>query len=267
MMQEPRRWTDVDLDGVVAAMKAVAFDLDNTLASSKQPMSPAMAQRFAALTHLTDVAVITGGRFSLVRSQILDVVNERIDPSRLHLMPTSGTRYYRWDADRRAWASVYSHDLSADDRIAAVASLELRARELGMWEEQAVGERIEDRGSQLTFSALGQLATPDEKARWDPDDTKKRRLAAAVARDLPHLKVRPGGYTSVDVSLPGLDKSYAVRELCLSLRITPSDLVFVGDRMTPGGNDYPAAQAGAVALAVTDPSDTLRLVDAMLERL
>ncbi|RSX56970.1 HAD-IIB family hydrolase [Bifidobacterium samirii] len=266
-MREPRRWAHTDLDGIVAAMKAVAFDLDNTLASSKQPMSPAMAERFAALTHLTDVAVITGGRFSLVRSQILDMVEDRIDPTHLHLMPTSGTRYYRWDVAESAWELVYSHDLSADDRAASIASLERRARELGMWEEQVAGERIEDRGSQLTFSALGQLATPDDKARWDPDDAKKRRLAAAVAADVPHLKVRPGGYTSIDVSLPGLDKSYAVRELCLTLGITPDDLVFIGDRMTPGGNDYPAAQAGAVALIVTDPSDTLRLVDAILERL
>ena len=43
--------------------------------------------------------------------------------------------------------------------------------------------------------------------------------------------------------------------------------MFVGDRMSPGGNDYPAAQAGAAALSVTGPGDTLRLCDELLDRL
>ena len=42
------------------------------------------------------------------------------------------------------------------------------------------------------------------------------------------------------------------------------NIIFVGDRMTPGGNDYPAAQAGAIALQVTGPQDTVRLCDILL---
>ena len=97
-----------------------------------------------------------------------------------------------------------------------------------------------------------------------PDDTKKRRLVAAVAGDLGHLRVRAGGYTSVDVSAGNTDKAFALRELAGRLGIGIGDIIFVGDRMTPGGNDYPAAQAGAIALQVTGPQDTVRLCDILL---
>ncbi|NEG89376.1 HAD-IIB family hydrolase [Bifidobacterium aerophilum] len=266
-------WDDAGVVDEARRMKAFAFDLDNTLASSKRPMSQAMTDRFVELTRRTMVAVVTGGRYELVVSQVLDAVGERADRSHLHLMPTGGSRYYRWRgravedaaADAGEWECVYAHDLSATDRLAATASLEARARELGLWEEHIWGERIEDRGSQLTFSALGQEAPEEAKRSWDPDETKKRALVAAVSRDLPHLKVRAGGYTSIDVSLPGMDKSFAVHELARILSVPVSSIAFVGDRMTPGGNDYPAAEAGAYAIAVTSPADTLRFLDRLLD--
>jgi phosphomannomutase len=37
--------------------------------------------------------------------------------------------------------------------------------------EMVWGELIEDRGSQITFSAIGQQAPLEEKKRWDPDFT------------------------------------------------------------------------------------------------
>ncbi|KFI50200.1 HAD-IIB family hydrolase [Bifidobacterium biavatii] len=257
-----RAWTDADHASMCRRMKAIAFDLDNTLASSRQPMKPDMAARFTELTRLLPVAVVTGGRYGLVVSQILDVLGADADLNNLHLMPTSGTRYYRWRDG--LWHLKYAHDLSDGDFAAAVTSLERRARELGLWEEHVWGERIENRGSQITFSALGQGAPEAAKRAWDPDDSRKRRLADAVAADLPQLKVRPGGYTSIDISLPGMDKSYAVRRLAESLGVAPPDIVFVGDRMAPGGNDYPAAQAGAEAISVTGPADTVRFLDRLL---
>ncbi|OZG63844.1 haloacid dehalogenase [Bifidobacterium hapali] len=264
-------WNDIDYIALAARMRVIAFDLDNTLASSKQPMIPAMIDRFAALTHCLPVAVVTGGRYELVVSQILEVVHDRANLTQLHLMPTGGTRYYRWNKPEHettgSWTCVYTHDLSEVDRRSARTSLERRARELGLWETTVWGARFEDRGSQLTFSALGQNAPESAKRAWDPGDIKKQRLVNAVAGDLPHLKVRSGGYTSIDVSLPGMDKSFAVHELSKILNTPVDSIVFVGDRMTPGGNDYPAAIAGAWAISVSSPADTLLMLDQLLPAL
>lgn len=258
-------WDELDLDAVCATLKAVAFDLDGTLARSRKPMIPAMTERFSAMTRLLPVAVVTGGRYELVVSQILDVLGDDADLDHLHLMPTRGTRYYRWDG--AGWRCEYSFDLSDEDRARAVESLRRHAVEQGVWLEHVWGNRIEDRGSQLTFSALGQQAPVEVRERWDPDNGKKNRLARAVAADLPELEVRAGGTTSVDISLKGFDKAYAMRTLASMLDIQVGQIMFVGDRMSPDGNDYPAAQAGATAVRVGGPQDTIRLCDGIIARL
>ena len=102
--------------------RLIGFDLDNTLARSKKPMKADMAECFSALTSLIDVAVITGGKYSLLQSQVVDRLSDHADKSKLHLMPTSGTRYYRWDGQR--WGKVFSHDLSDEDRAKAKESLD-----------------------------------------------------------------------------------------------------------------------------------------------
>lgn len=65
----------------------------------------------------------------------------------------------------------------------------------------------------------------------DPTNEKKNRLAEAVQKDVPHLAVRSGGSTSVDISNRGVDKAYAVRKLADMLGVTVGQIAFVGDRM------------------------------------
>lgn len=258
-------WSECDFTVLSAGAHVVAFDLDNTLARSKKPMSPDMGRHISELTRLIPVAIITGGRFGLIDSQVLAMLGDRTDRSNLYLMPTSGTRYYRWHDTQ--WHCEYAYDLDPGDRRDVIASLERHAREQGIWCEHPWGECIEDRGSQITFSALGQQAPIEEKEAWDGDNAKKNRLAQAVAADFPHLAVRSGGSTSVDVSRRGIDKAFAVRSLAKILAIDVQTMIYIGDRMDPDGNDYPAAMAGTRALRVDGPQDTLQVCAALIERL
>lgn len=259
------KWDRLDYDTLAKRTHLIGFDLDNTLANSRKPMLPDVADRFGELTRHIDVAVITGGRWELVVSQIIDVLGPTANLDNLHLMPTSGTRYYRWRDGE--WLRVFSHDLTADQCARAFASLERRAREMGVWFDHVWGERIENRGSQITLSVFGQQAPLEAKQEFDPDGTVKQRLAEAVAADLPDLKVHAGGYTSIDISQQGIDKGFAVRELAQLNHFPVGDMVFVGDRMNKDGNDYPAVQAGAMGVEVGNPRDTIRFIDAMLERI
>lgn len=259
-------WSDVDVESVADRVRLVAFDLDNTLARSRLPMSGDMSRAIAALTRMLPVGVITGGRFALVTSQVLSMLDDTADLSSLHLMPTSGASYYRWDGSG-SWRQIYAIDIDPHRRHAVIESFERRARELGLWEEHVWGERIEDRGSQITFSALGQQAPLETKLTWDPDGSKRQRLTQAVAADVPDLLVRSGGHTSVDVTDKGIDKAFAVTRLSQELGIDVGQMVFVGDRMSEGGNDYPAAKAGTMAIRVTGPHDTLQWCDRLLKAL
>ena len=253
---------DSRIDAFAAQANAVAFDLDNTLAHSKLPMTAPMAEAFSRLTARLPVAVVTGGSFQLVRSQVLQVLTPQCRLDRLHIMPTSGTRYYRWDSGQ--WSCIYTHDLSDQERAQAISSLERHAKEQGIWADRVWGQRIEDRGGQITFSALGQLAPLERKQVWDPTDEKKNRLVHAVSQDLPDLAVRSGGSTSVDISERGIDKAYAVRQLSAILHVAIDHIIFVGDRMDSDGNDYPAACAGVMPIGVRGPADTLRVCRALL---
>ena len=242
-----------------AALKAVVFDLDDTLAASKSTMDPAMSAALARLLESVPVCIISGGRFEQFEAQALDGFTASDDAlARLHLMPTCGTRYYLWGGD--AWQLQYAEDLSDDEKARTIATLEEGARALGLWHPGAWGDIIEDRGSQITFSALGQLAPVAEKAAWDPDGAKKGSLRDYAASRLPDLEVRSGGSTSIDVTRKGIDKAYGMHRLLERIEATPSEVLFIGDRLDEGGNDYPVYAMGVPSVAVHGWEQTLAVV-------
>ena len=230
------------------------FDLDDTLAPSKSKVDPTVVDLLVALTRVVDVAVISGGRFEQFDSQLLTSVHDDAALAHIHVLPTCGTRYLVHGDG--GWVEVYNEPLTGDEQARAAAVLEEGARALGLWEADTWGDRIELRGSQVTFSALGQEAPVDAKKAWDPDGAKKERLRAYAAERLPNLEVRSGGSTSVDITRAGIDKAYGVRKLLGRLGLEPDQAVFFGDRLDEGGNDYPVIATGVPCVAVTGWEDT-----------
>lgn len=239
----------------------IAFDLDDTLAASKSAIMPRMAAALRDLLDLVPVCVISGGHRTQFERQLLDNLDATPEQlSRLHLMPTCGTRYLRFTGG--AWEEVYAYELSAQQRERAMTALEEEARALGLWETQTWGEVLDDRGSQITFSALGQQAPLPEKKAWDPGGEKKNALRDAVAARIPDLEVRSGGSTSVDITLAGVDKAYGMQRLAEHTGLAVTDMIFVGDRLDPGGNDYPVIGLGMPTYAVESWEDTAAFVEA-----
>ncbi len=247
-------------------LRVVAFDLDDTLAVSKSQIDGRMAELLGHLLGEVDVLIISGGRFEQFEAQVLahlDLAEDKL--RRLHLMPTCGTRYLRWqDGD---WRLIYAEDLSEADKARIIAALTESAKALDLWETKTWGDIIEDRGSQITFSALGQSAPPAEKYGWDPDGSKKQRLRDAVAEKLPDLEVRGGGSTSIDVTRKGVDKAYGMRKLLECLDLKHDNVLFVGDRLDHGGNDYPVKAMGIKCHSVTCWEETADYVEALVDGL
>jgi HAD superfamily hydrolase (TIGR01484 family) len=237
-------------------LKAVVFDLDDTLAPSKSEMDPTMSTALAALLERVDVCIISGGRFEQFETQALAHLHgDEAALSRLHLMPTCGTRYYK--RENGEWMLQYAEDLTEDEKQRATSTLEAGAKELGYWAPGDWGPLIEDRGSQITYSALGQSAPVAAKAAWDPDGSKKRALWAYVAPRLPDLEVRGGGSTSIDITRKGIDKAYGIRKLQDQLDVALDELLFIGDRLDETGNDRPVYELGVACVSVKDWHETL----------
>ncbi|WP_433891944.1 HAD-IIB family hydrolase [Streptomyces sp. CA-111067] len=243
--------------------RVVVFDLDDTLALSKAKISPRIARCLTALLAEAQVCIISGGRLQQFQTQVLDELPlEPEQAARLHLMPTCGTRYLRWESGD--WREVYYETLS-DDEIALVTKvLTDGATELGLWESRTWGEIIENRGSQVTFSALGQQAPHQVKAAWDPDGGRRAALREYAAARLPGLEVRSGGSTSIDVTREGIDKGYGMRKLMSHLDVGLDDLLFFGDRLDEGGNDYPVRAMGVRCVAVSSWQQTADYVERLL---
>ena len=249
----------------MSTKKLIAFDLDDTLAITKSPLSDRMAELLVRLLDHYDVCVISGGRFEQFKKQV--IAGLEASPQqlrRLHLMPTCGTRYYRYDDVKHDWTQVYAEDLSTEQKKQIAKVLEEAARKLGYWPENPTGEVIEDRESQITFSALGQFATPESKYAWDADGKKKHAIRDYAAPLLPELEVRVGGTTSVDVTRPGIDKAYGMHKLMDILEISKDEILFVGDKLEEGGNDYPVKAMGIDSLEVNLWEDTARVVEGIL---
>jgi len=245
--------------------RVIAFDLDNTLADSKSPITEQMADLLNGLLRKFQVCVISGGKFEQFEEQVLN--NLRAAPrtlTALHIMPTCGTRYFRFDVAAKVWQQVYAEDLTAAQRARIVAALDKGADALGYRATKLWGAQIEDRGSQVTFSALGQEAPVASKQAWDPDGTRKRKLRDYVAKLIPEFEVRVGGSTSIDVTKPGIDKAYGIKKLIEVLAVTKKDVIFVGDRLSTGGNDHPVKAMGVDCLGVSRWQDTALVIETIL---
>ena len=240
--------------------KLVVFDLDGTLAESKSAIDAEMATLLDSLLDLVKVSVISGGAWLQFEKQVLAHLSHDKRLKNLSLLPTCGTKFYQYESK---WELLYSEDFTDAEKQKITGALKKAMESSGCRVEKIWGDVIEDRGSQITFSALGQHAPLAEKKKWDPDFAKRKRMKAILDKLIPEFSVRLGGATSVDVTKPGIDKAYGIRKLRDVLKIPIAEMIFIGDAVFPGGNDYPAKEAGALAIEVRDPHETKRVIEAI----
>ena len=241
-------------------IRLIVFDLDGTLAESKSPVDGGMAQLLHELLGVVKVAVISGGDWPQFERQLLARLHQDNRLLNLSILPTCGTKFFQYNGD---WQRLYSEDLTSAEKSLIVGALEQAVAQSGFQAAKVWGETIEDRGSQITFSALGQQAPLEEKTGWDPGFTKRKSIKAILDTLIPGFSVRMGGATSIDVTKPGIDKAYGIGKLRDLLGISLQEMLFIGDALFEGGNDYPAKQAGVVCIAVRGPDETKPVVEAI----
>jgi len=241
--------------------KLIVFDLDGTLAESKSPLDAEMSALLRDLLGIVNVAVISGGDWPQFEKQILSNLPHDERLKNLSLLPTCGTKFYQYNGD---WEKIYSEDFNAVEKKKIIDSLRKALEIAGFKIEKVWGEAIEDRGSQITYSALGQQAPIEEKIKWDSDFTKRKRIKTILDKSIPEFSVRLGGTTSIDITKPGIDKAYGIRKLRDTLGIAIDEMIFIGDAIFPGGNDYPAKEAGVVCIRVKDPEESKLVIETIV---
>jgi HAD superfamily hydrolase (TIGR01484 family) len=241
--------------------KLIVFDLDGTLAESKSALDSEMATLLAGLLTVAKVAVISGGDWPQFEKQLVSNLPKGQRMDNLLLLPTCGTKFFQFDG---AWKKLYSEDFTEAEKSKIIASMDRALVEAGFKPEQTWGEIVEDRGSQITFSALGQQAPLVEKEKWDPKFTKRTAIKAILDKYIPEFSVRMGGTTSIDITKPGIDKAYGIGKLRDVLGIAIEEMIFVGDAIFPGGNDYPPKEMGVESICVRDVHECKRVIEAII---
>ena len=241
--------------------KVLAFDIDQTLNVAKTPITDEIADLLVKCLGHFEVCPISGQKFDQFLIQIVDRLPNPSPEllSHLHLFVAQGTQYYKFNVDKKDWEQVYNYPLT-DEQVAKITeTITTAASELGYWEEEKLqpgDEIIENRLSQVTFSALGQKAGTEEKYAWDPD-CKKREAICARCRELaPEFEYEIGGTTSINAIVPGMNKVFGMTHLLEELNVKKEDILYFGDMTQPGGNDYPVVQMGIDTITVKNHEDT-----------
>ena len=240
--------------------KLMVFDMDGTLAESKSPLDAEMGTLLAALLKVVKVAVISGGTWAQFQKQLLCHLPEGEHLKDLSLLPTCGTKFYQFEC---GWKPLYSEDFTAEEKVKIIDALKQAMEQTGVIANQTWGEQIEDRGTQVTLSALGHSAPLLIKQMWDPAFTKRKRMQVVLDALIPEFSVRLGGATSIDVTKHGIDKAYGIRKLRDILGVPIQEMIFVGDALFPGGNNYPAKEAGARSIEVICPQESKLVIEAI----
>lgn len=249
----------------------IVFDLDGTLARTKSPMDKEMAELLEKLLEQKKVAVIGGGKYEVFQMQLLDQLKIKKELLRkLFLFPTTATTFYRYTSD---WKKVYFHGLSKTQVGKIIKSFNAVFTEIGYEHpKETYGEIIENRGSQVSWSVFGQdlvKVLGDRgvrmKEEWKEKNTPlKMKIASLVQKRLPDLEVRAAGFTTVDVTKKGIDKAYGIQQIKKYLKIPVSKMLFVGDAIVPGGNDYAIVKTGVDYIPIKGPEDTKKIIRTLL---
>jgi phosphomannomutase len=241
--------------------RLIVFDLDGTLAESKAAIDKEMSVRLAALLTVAKVAIISGGDWLQFDKQVLAHLPKGKILQNLSILPTCGTKFYRY---KSGWKLLYAENFTDKQKEKIITSLNKAVDDSGFKAKKTWGEAIEDRGSQITYSALGQQAPLDEKKKWDPDFKKREKIKKLLDKMIPEFAVNLGGATSIDITKHGIDKKYGIHKLRDVLGIAISEMLFIGDAIFPGGNDYPAKQAGVFSVCTKDAGETKKIIEGIV---
>jgi HAD superfamily hydrolase (TIGR01484 family) len=236
--------------------KAVLFDVDDTLAESFQPPTPSMLARLRALLDKTAIGIISAAGFPRIERDFVATLTDSPHATRLYVLPNSSAQAYTW-AD--GWNEEYSLALSGEERT--------RIEECLRRADAAPDPRaiILDRGVQVAYAAIGLDASLEDKRAWDPDQKKRTAMKQALDAMLPEYEVLIGGMTTIDITRKGINKAYGVRWMAERLRCEPKEMLYIGDALYPGGNDYVVIDTGVQVRKVSGPADTEHAIDELLK--
>lgn len=232
--------------------KIIIADVDETICESCQVISEKMAgqiNKMAAKGY--HFAFISGTKVEDLQKMISSKVS-----GEHHLLGNTGTKCVKMELGNSCL--LYNHSLSEGEKKEIYRAFDKLIAQFNIQTMTTKEDQVQDRDSQITLSAIGRHAPLELKKVYDPDGEKRKVWVEFLKGhlDMSRYEINIGGTTSLDVTQKGLDKEWGILEFLRFNGFNREDVLFLGDKLYPGGNDYPAAKV-VDCLAVRNPEDAL----------
>jgi len=212
-------------------MNRFVFDVDGTLTPSRSTIDPYFASYFEGFCEENPVYLVTGSDYPKTIEQLGETICNKVK----RIYNCSGNDV--WEQG----VNVRTNDWTLPDLAREWLTQKLDNSEFVL----RTGNHIEDRPGCVNFSVVGRNATLGERMLYvNYDKLKKERTRIAnefnyiFGLESMQLHAAVGGDTGIDIYQMGSDKSQILKDFSSEDRI-----IFFGDKMEPGGNDYPLMQS------------------------
>ena len=217
--------------------KIFIFDIDGTLTPSRQRMTEEFAKFFDGWSNKNTYYLVTGSDFGKMEEQVPLAYLERADG----LFTCCGNQFWKegstqqWPTD---WKLIYENKFKPSDDLLKYLEDTLDESDYPV----KAGIHIEDRGSMVNFSIVGIRCTLQERKDYfelDKEIGERQKIAKFIRDNWRDLDAVIGGQISIDIYPKGKDKSQILEHI--EKNHSKGEIIFIGDRIEGGGNDYPLA--------------------------
>lgn len=237
--------------------KRFFFDVDNTLTRSRSEVSSEMVKAMDKLTEQADLIAVSGAEEVQIWKQLTDAFK-----SKLYILAQNGNYARLPGAKDTIWAEDLTDSMRRDIDKHILA---IRERFSILFDNVNEDDLVQDRGCQVGFSLYGHNAPVEEKERFDPDRSLRKRILKEVPFESSEVEIKIGGTTTFDYFKSGSNKGVNVDRLIKYMDWKHDDCIYIGDGLSEGGNDESVIGV-CDTLPVSDYKETLNVVNGFLQK-
>tara|TARA_R110002126_G_scaffold80253_1_gene198875 strand:- start:429 stop:1283 length:855 start_codon:yes stop_codon:yes gene_type:complete len=259
----------------------VLFDVDGTLTEPRQRISKKMIESLRQLSFNTEIGLLTGSGLDYIKEQLWPLLADKEVSLNCHVLPCNGTAYYIPNPESPGnFIEIFKTSMEGklgfevfNGVMTALMILQGRLAEED-YDISFTGHHFQNRGSMINWSPIGRNANNGDRQQFIAMDRmygiRKRFLREfreeMLSRGIEDVTVKFGGDTSFDIYPTGWDKTFALKHF----PETNWDVMFIGDRCGPNGNDreiFEHLKDSERSFETSGPEETIEIIDIYINKI
>lgn len=239
----------------ISKIKVVAMDLDGTLTQHKQGLDKENKEALNKLSKKYKLLMVGAG-------QVMRIFNQ-LGQFPIDIIGNYGLQYGVYNKDTKSMDII--RDLQFPTDVSQIEEKVTYLRKKYGYTAFA-GDNVEYHPSGcVTFPILGTKAIQEDKLKFDPDRSKRRKIYDEVVETFSDYVVFVGGSSSFDMAPKPYNKYYALDLYCKENNLTHENVVYIGDDYGLGGNDESVYKSDFSYLTIDDYRDFPKIVEPLLK--